>query len=235
LQDFIIVRLTAAFAALIISAISTPIMALDLDVRSSAANTLDFSLLLEHSTLDLENNGKVIETNLERVGVLTIDVPAEGPHFGLALGYAFSDFTTNNRYLSVDMDGFYIGLFVRQFVYESPYLSLMLQGQYVYQDVSGTDRDENTSSLRWDEYSVAVTASLAVTPAFHIYAAPVYGDVHATYRERSAVIQTVKLDSNNRQGFFAGLRYQLNRSESVSAQYTNAAFQGVVLRFRRLF
>jgi hypothetical protein len=229
------VRLAAAFVVLVISAISAPVMALDLDVRSSAANTLDFSLLLEHSTVDLENNGQVIEANLERVGILTIDVPAAGPHFGLALGYAFSDFTSNNQYLFLDMDGYYLGLFVRQFVYESPRFILMVQGQYTYQDVNGADSDNNTTSLRWDEYSVAATATLAVTPAFRIYAAPVYGDVHATYRERGTVTQTVKLDSNNRQGFFAGLRYRLNRREFISAQYNNAAIQGVVLRFRRLF
>lgn len=228
-------RLTAAVTALIMSAISAPVMALDLDVRSSAASTLDFSLLLEHSTVDLENNGQVIETNLERVGILTIDAPATGPHFGLALGYAFSDFTSNNQYLPLDMDGYYLGLFVRQFVYESPRLSLMVQGQYTYQDVSGADRDNNTATLRWDEYSVAAVATLALTPAFRIYAAPVYGDVRATYRERGTVAQTVKFESHSRQGFFAGLRYRLDRREFISAQYNNASFQGVVLRFRRLF
>ena len=228
-------RYAVVIVVLVFSIASRQAMALDLDIRSSAANILDFSFLLEHSTIDLERNGEVVETNLERIGILTYDVPDSGPHFGLALGYAFSDFTTNNLFQSLDMDGFYIGLSARGFVYESQRLSLMLEGHYIYQSVEGHDNENNTATLSWNEYALSATATYALSGAFRVYAAPEFSDIQATYRERGAISQTVKLDSDNQTGFHAGIRYRLNNREFVSVQYNNAAVQGVVFRFRRLF
>ncbi len=209
-------------------------MAMDFDIRSSYDNVLDFSFIIDHSTIDLATNGTVIETNIDHVGVLVFDVPEHGPHFGLALGYAFGDFNNNPLFQPIDMDGWYIGVLARGIAYESARVTLTMEGRYIYQDISGGNETRN-ASLSWDEYSLNVTFHVAISGALRFFAAPVYGDVDARYRERGADNQTVKLESDSNAGFLAGLRYKLDQREFVSLQYQDHVFTGVTLRFRRLF
>lgn len=208
--------------------------ALDLDIRSSSANVLDFSFVIDHSEVDLQSDNTVVETNLNRIGVLAFDVPETGPHFGLALGYAFGDFNNNPLFQPVDMDGWYIGVLARGLAYESKRLVVSLTGAYIYQDISGSN-DVRETSLSWNEYSFDITVHVALTRALRFFTAAVYGDIDARYRERGANDQTVKMDSEKNLGFLAGLRYQLDQRESVSLQYQDHLSQGVVLNFRRLF
>ena len=211
-----------------------PALALDLDVRTSSANVLDFSFLIDHSTVDLKADNTVIETNVDRVGILVFDVPAHGPHFGLALGYVFGDFNNNPLYQPLDMDGWYIGVLARGLAYQSQRSMIFLEARYIYQDMSGSD-DLRDVALSWDEYLLNVTFTVALTGKLHFFAAPVYGDVDARYRERGALNQTVKMDSDNNAGFFTGVQYKLDERESVSLQYQDHVFTGILLDFKRLF
>ena len=209
-------------------------MALDLDVRTSSASVLDFSFLIDHSTVDLKEDNTVIETNIDRVGILVFDVPEHGPHFGFALGYVFGDFNNNPLYQPLDMDGWYIGVLARGLAYRSQRITISLGARYIYQDMSGSD-DLRDVALSWNEYLLNVTFAVALTGNLHFFAAPVYGDVDARYRERSALNQTVKMDSDNNAGFFTGVQYKLDERESVSLQYQDHVFTGILLDFKRLF
>ena len=211
-----------------------PALALDLDIRTSSASVLDFSFLIDHSTVDLKEDNTVIETNIDRVGILVFDVPEHGPHFGFALGYVFGDFNNNPLYQPLDMDGWYIGVLARGLAYRSQRITISLEARYIYQDMSGRD-DLRDVALSWDEYLLNVTFAVALTGNLHFFAAPVYGDVDARYRERSALNQTVKMDSDNNAGFFAGVQYKLDERESVSLQYQDHVFTGILLDFKRLF
>ena len=208
--------------------------ALDLDVRSSSANILDFSFLVDFSTIDLLEDTTIIETNINRAGVLVFDVPESGPHFGLLLGYAFGDFNNNPLYQPVSMDGWYVGVAVRGIAFKSRRFAVSLQGYFIYQSISGSN-DVNDTSLSWNEYALNATLSIALTQHLQFFAAPVYGGVYATYRERGASDVTVKMDNDTDAGYFAGLQYNLDQRESVSLQYQDAVFKGVALNFRRLF
>ena len=211
-----------------------PALALDLDVRTSSASVLDFSFLIDHSTVDLKEDNTVIETNIDRVGILVFDVPEHGPHFGFALGYVFGDFNNNPLYQPLDMDGWYIGVLARGRAYRSQRITISLEARYIYQDMSGSD-DLRDVALSWNEYLLNVTFAVALTGNLHFFAAPVYGDVDARYRERSALNQTVKMDSDNNAGFFTGVQYNLDERESVSLQYQDHVFRGILLDFKRLF
>ena len=208
--------------------------AFDLDVRSSKANVLDFSLLIEHSSITLENDETNVEFNLERIGILSFDVPSSGPHFGLALGYAFSDIADDDVYEPISMDGYYIGVAVRAYVLNLDNLSLQLTGQYLYQSVSGSEGQQE-ASLSWNEFSAKAIATYRVTNALHIFAGPIWATIDATYREKGPIRFTDSFDNKNNTGYFAGIGYQLNRLEYLGVQYQQAHTEGVVLRFRKLF
>lgn len=216
------------------SAYLKPAFALDLDVRNSSADILDFSFLIDFSTIDLVENTTVIETNINRAGVVVFDVPESGPHFGLALGYAYGDFNNNPLHQPISMDGWYIGVLVRGFAFESRRFAVSFEGYFNYQSISGSN-DVNSASLSWNEYSLNVTLSIAIASHLQVFAAPVYGGIDATYRERGTSDLTVKMDNDTDVGYFAGLQYKLDKRESVSLQYQDAVFTGVALNFRRLF
>ena len=211
-----------------------PVFALDLDVRSSSANMLDFSFLVDFSTIELVEDTTAIETNINRAGVVVYDVPESGPHFGLALGYAFGDFNSNPLYQPISMDGWYIGILARGIVLESGRFVAAFEGYFIYQDISGSN-DVTNASLSWNEFSINATLKIALTKHLQLYAAPVYGGVAATYRERGSSDITVKMDNDVDVGYFAGLQYLLDARESVSLQYQDAVFKGVTLNFRRIF
>ena len=166
--------------------------------------------------------------------VWTFDVPESGPHFGLALGYSFGDLSNHPVFQPIDMDGWYVGILVRGIAYETARLAVSMEARYIFQDLNGADLTRS-ASLRWNEYAVNATLHVALGESLRVFAAPVYGDINATYREQGTVNQSIKLNANNNAGFLAGLRYKLDARDFVSLQYQDYTYTGVVLRFRRLF
>jgi len=209
-------------------------MALDLDVRSDRSHVLDFSLLVEHSTLALEVNGATIDTNLQRIGILSFDVPASGPSFGLALGYAFSDFSTNPVYSTHSMDGYYIGIAVQGYLMNTQVLSLLVTGQYLYQSVNGSEADDEFS-LAWNEISAQLIFGTRVFDPVLLFGGASYGDVDATYRQTGSIHLTDNMATSQNTGFVTGLRYAMNRREFISVYYQHGYSQGGVLQFQKYF
>ena len=215
-----------------------PIYALDLDLRHSTSELIDFSFLIDSSTVEFtdNDNNAVAETDITRFGVLSYHVPTSGPHFGFSLGYSFGDFKNHPMFQPIDMDGWYGGILVRGMAYESERLAISLEAQYTYQDLSGSDTTR-TASLSWNEYSVNATFHFAVSKALRIFAAPLYGGVDASfqYQDQGNPSQSVNLEAENNTGYLAGLRYKLDKRDFVSLEYHDYTFKGAVLGFRRLF
>ncbi|WP_455201711.1 outer membrane protein [Kaarinaea lacus] len=212
------------------------VYALDLDLRHSTSELIDFSFLINSSTIEFTDSDTVVDTDITRFGVLSYHVPSSGPHFGFALGYSYGDLSNHPTFQSIDMDGWYVGILVRGMAYESERMAISLEAQYTYQDLSGADTTR-TASLSWNEYSVNATLHVALTKALRIYAAPLYGGVDATYQYQvqGTAGQSDKLEANNNAGFLAGLRYKLDKRDFVSLEYHDYTFTGAVLGFRRLF
>ncbi len=210
--------------------------ALDLDIRQSSANLLDFSFIIDSSTIEYfdENYKTVVDVDLTRTGVLVYDVPESGPHFGLALGYSFGDLSNHPVFQPIDMDGWYVGILVRGIAYETARFAITMEGQYIYQDLNGADTTRS-ASLRWNEYAVNATFHIALNEGWRLFAAPVYGDINATYRDQDIVNQTLKITANTNTGFLGGIRYKMGTRDFVSLQYQEYTYRGAVLRFRRLF
>lgn len=228
-------RLISFYLLLILSA-AQPAYALDLDLRHSTSELIDFSFLIDSSTIEFTDNTKVVDTDITRFGVLSYHVPESGPHFGFALGYSYGDLSNHPTFQAIDMDGWYVGILVRGMAYETERVAISLEAQYTYQDLNGADTTR-TASLSWNEYSVNATLHVAVSKALRIYVAPLYGGVDATYQYQvqGSAGQSEKLEANSNAGFLAGLRYKLDKRDFVSLEYRDYTFTGAVLSFRRLF
>jgi len=216
--------------------VAQPVYALDLDLRHSTSELIDFSFLIDSSTIEFTDNDTVVETDITRFGILSFNVPISGPHFGFSLGYSYGDLKNHPQFQPIDMDGWYVGILVRGMAYETERFSISMEAQYTYQDLNGAD-NIRTASLSWNEYSANVTFHFAVTKALRAFAAPLYGGVDASYQyqEQGSPSQSVSLEAKNNAGFLAGLRYKLDKRDFVSLEYHDYTFTGAVLSFRRLF
>ena len=212
--------------------------ALDLDLRHSTSELIDFSFLIDSSTIEFtdKDNNAAAETDITRFGILSFHVPTSGPHFGFSLGYSFADFKNHPQFQPTELDGWYIGILVRGMAHESERMAISLEAQYTYQDLNGAD-SLKSASLSWNEYSVNATLHFAVTKALRVFVAPLYGGVDASYQyqEQGNPSQSVNLEAENNAGFLAGLRYKLDKRDFVSLEYHDYTFKGAVLGFRRLF
>lgn len=208
--------------------------ALDLDVRSSRANRLDFSLQLEHTSIDLDNGTSVVELNRERIGIVSIEVPMSGPQFGLLLGYAYADFSSNNIYESIAMDGYYLGVSVLVNVIKYENIALAVQGHYLYQSIDGKE-DQAKASLSLDEFSVSALLKYQIQSMGQFYAGVSATSIEGRYRYNGATNVSVDFENEEQQGVLAGFDYYLSRLETIGISYQAGSINGVSLRFRKLF
>lgn len=208
--------------------------ALDLDVRSDRSNRLDFSLQIEHLGVDLDNGISVVELNLNRIGIISIEAPPSGPQFGLLLGYAYADFSSNNVFESIEMDGYYLGVSVGVNLVKYSKFGLSLLGHYLYQSVEGKD-DQARASLSWDEFAVTALFNYRMESTGEFYVGLNTAKLDGRYRYNGTTNISLGVANDNRAGAIVGFDYNINRLETVGINYQDGSSKGVSLRFRKLF
>ena len=208
--------------------------ALDLDVRSSRSSRLDFSLHIDHSSMDLDNGSSVVELNQERIGIVSVEVPFSGPQLGLLLGYAYADFTSTNSYESIPMDGYYIGVSALANLFRYGNFSLPVSAQYVYQSIDGKDQLER-ASLSWDEMSVSALLQLRIENTGQLFAGVRTTSIDGRYRYNGATNVSTEIENDNRQAVLVGFDYFIDRLESVGILVQRGTADGITLRFRKLY
>ena len=211
-----------------------PVQALDLDVRSNRTSRLDFSVQIAHDKSEIDDGFVDQEVNLERIGIASIEVPIRGPQFGLLLGYAFADFSQDNNYEVLAMDGYYIGVLVNAYLVRKKQFAVSLYLHYLYQDVDGKDNNA-TSDLRWNEVSADLKFNYRFGPFGSLYGGVNSAFVDASYRYRGLTNARVDLENKNEHGYFAGYDYRINALETVGIRYQKSAIDSIALQFRKIF
>ena len=211
-----------------------PANALDLDVRSSRSSRLDFSVIIERASIDLDNDMSTVEMDLTRFGIVSIEVPGSGPQFGLLLGYAFADFSGSAGYESIAMDGYYLGVSVRADIFNYNAFTTVLLAHYLYQSVDGND-DQVTASLSWDEFSAAVMLKYRIGAIGELYGSINAVTIDGRYRYDGLVSVRDDIENHDQQSTQAGFIYYINQLETVGINYQRGTFDGFGLQFRKLF
>jgi len=212
----------------------TPASALDLDIRSNRSNRLDFSLQIDRSKIEINNPPGSDKINLTRIGIVSIEVPPSGLQFGLLLGYAYADFSSSDIYESIDMDGYYVGVSVRAYLFELNQFAAALSGHYIYQSIDGRD-ELAKSSLSWDEFLLRTVLEYRIRAVGALYGGIMMGDVDAHYRYSGSSKVSVDLENKQRQGAVIGFNYLISPLETVGISYQQGFSEGVFLNFRKLF
>jgi len=209
-------------------------LALDLDVRNRRSDELDFSLILEHFTMEISTNQAKVKANFDRIGIVSFEVPVSGPSFGLLLGNAFSDFSSNDVYHSQGLSGYYVGVAVQGYLVSSQWLSLLARGQYVYQGMRGIE-NSNEYTLTWSATDAQLIAETRITYPVWLYGGTVYSNFYGSYRERGEVYLTDNIKNTRKVGYLAGIRYSLDQRESVGIEYQDGYRNSVKLQFQKYF
>jgi len=214
---------------------SSHAVALDLDIRRSPHNSLDFSMLVHHDNLELQNNDAVVDTRLNRIGVLVYDVPEHAKvHFGLNLGYAFVSHSQQALFDGEDLDGFFLGVSMRTVVLQSASARLMFLANYLFQDVSGESTTHNLS-LTWNEINTSLLLSYDLNASIKLAAGVNGGWIKATQKAKGLTAQTLRLAPEPNAGFVINVGYRLSGNESVGIQAHTGYLQGLQLQFQRWF
>lgn len=208
--------------------------ALDLDVRSNKSSRLDFSLVIDNGSVEVEDDFTEAELDLLRIGIVSFEVPSTGPQFGLLLGYAYVDFAGNTAYETLEMDGYYLGIAVRGYLVQQQHFSLSIYSHYLYQSVDGK-QDEASATLSWEELLAEVVLEYRLQSIGVLYAGFNGGLVDTRYRYRGNVNARVDLENKNQSGALIGFHYTLNPLETVGIRVQRSAISGVQLQFRKLF
>lgn len=209
-------------------------LALDLDVRSDKSSRLDFSLVIDNAVVEVEENSSSAELDLLRIGIVSVELPRHGPQFGLLLGYAYLDVSSDSNYETLDMDGYYIGVSMRAYLLRQQSLSLSFYTHYIYQSVDN-EKDQAKASLRWDEISAELVVAYRFNAIGVLYAGVNGGSIDSRYRYNGTSNVVVDQENSNQSGGMVGFNYQINPLETVGIRYQQSVMEGVQLQFRKIF
>lgn len=207
--------------------------ALDLDVRSSPYNQLDFSLsisILETELFDANTSSRI---KFRRIGINSYDVPADGVHFGGHLGYAYSSQDRIEATRGLDLNGYYLGLGARVPLIEQQAFQAQCILDYIYQSVNGAGT-EQTVRLYWHEYQAGLKLSTAID-RIELAAGLYFKKIDATQVASGNIQETLFLANNDKTQAIFGLRYFLSRDERVGVQISSGTTQGLDFLFQKLF
>lgn len=232
-QRLILPALTVLFC----SSFHLQAQAINLDIRSSSDNTLDFSLVLSNKITELADGQAIAQTTaktrVRRVGITSTDIPQHGIRFGLQLGYAYIHQDDIAATRGMPLNGYYTGLGFQLPVFVSTRLNAFFVGNYTWQSVKGVATLQSVS-LEWNEINAGLLATLKLA-RFNLMAGILYSFIDATQTATGDIRETLFMESDNNKMSQLGLDYVVAEGEFVGVHLFNGSARGVELQFRKLF
>ena len=206
---------------------------LDMDVRSSPNNQLDFSLSIDILETTLANANTSTRIKFRRIGINSFDVPAQGIQLGGRLGYAYTSQDQVSATQGLDLNGYYLGLGMRWPMVEQAYLKMNFIADYLYQSVNGSS-GEQSASRYWHEYRAGITLSTHIQPVL-ITTGLYYEKIDATQEATGTIQETRFLDNDTKTQATLSLHYLLLDNEQVGLQLSAGSAKGISFIFQKLF
>lgn len=206
---------------------------LDMDVRSSRANQLDFSLSIDIMETELSSATTTTKIKFRRIGINSFDVPAEGVQLGGHIGYAYTSQDRIPATQGLDLNGYYLGLGMRLPMLERQYFRALLNADYIYQSVNGA-RSGQDASRYWHEYQAGLTLQSHIHPLL-LSVGLNYTKIDATQEANGDIQETLFLDNNTHTQILFGVNYLLNIDEQVGLHFFSGTSQGIGFLFQKMF
>jgi hypothetical protein len=207
--------------------------ALDMDIRTSPANRLDFAVWLSNNKTTLSDHTVSTRIKYQRIGVAAFDVPARGAQLGMQLGYASTSQDDVSAARGMDLNGYYLGLGLRVPLLEATRFKARFEAGYIYQDVKDSTESQKVS-LDWHEYNAGLLASVPLQRV-ELQAGLFYQRFDATQTASGTIQQTLFLKNEDTLQQRLGINYRVAPDEHVGLHFHSGASQGVQLEFQKLF
>ena len=207
--------------------------ALDMDIRTSPADYLDFALWISNNETTLKDRNQSTRIKYQRIGVSTFTVSPEPVQMGLYLGYAFTNEDDIAATQGMNLNGYYLGLGMRAPLLEQERLQLRLEADYVYQQVDDGTDTQNVK-LNWNEVDAGVLMTVPLGYV-QLLAGLYYQHFDATQTASGTIQQTLFLENDTTLQQRIGINYNVAPGEHVGLHYHSGASRGVQLKFQKLF
>ena len=216
-----------------------------MDIRSSPASRLDFSLLLQQNNLVLANAEHSLETDFSGFGFQAVDMPPDLPiQIGLGGGYAFVNQTTvsglnganpDNTTLNNDnMGGYYFSLLARTGLFTNEHWSSQAVFTYEYLAVERNGETQN-SRLHWNHFTAEANLDYFLSYYFSVRLGAVYGSLKAKLSGSGDNNVNISLDTDEQFAAYVGVDYHLPEDQKVTLTLQQGYNNRIVIQFQRTF
>lgn len=207
--------------------------ALDMDIRTSPSNYLDFALWISNNETTLKDHALSTRIKYRRIGVTAFDVSAQRVRFGILLGSAYTSQDDINATQGMDLNGYYVGLGMRVPLLELEMLRARFEAGYLYQEVSGATETQKVTR-DWHEYNAGLLLNVPLGD-IELLAGLYYQRFDATQTASGDIQQTLFLENDDTLQHRLGIDYRVAPGEHVGLHYHSGASRGVQLKFQKLF
>jgi len=194
---------------------------------------LDFSLQLSHHTLDLDYGGTLVDTTVDRIGIVWRERFSDRLQLGLVGGSSYLTQSNNPPLAGRELSGYHAGLVLDFDLLTLKRGSLSLHGSWLYQKMD--DDGTQQAVISWREPSVGLRAAVAVGGGLSLYGGARYGYIDGTQRLTGPINETRKIEQKDRTGGFVGIALELEGNGYIGAMTATGIDRQTSLYFGRRF
>ena len=191
------------------------------------------TLLIQRYETDLDVDDSIIESRINRVGLILYEPAYAAFQPGLHVGAFNINQSKNPVTAGMSLSGNYLGLLFHSLLYRHRHLGLQLEGSYTYHDADKVTNDQEVS-LQWHEFMANLHIQMAHGNFYYAigaYSQFIDGDETAY----GAITQTREFKVNERTGTHLEFEYWVDATGKIGIHVDNGGRQGVGLVFSRGF
>ena len=223
-----------------LSGLFAPNAAAIVDIRSSSASRLDFSVIVQQNSLSLQNAGMALDTEVLGFGFQAVDIPANLPiQIGLGGGYAFVDQQAISGLNNGSMGGVYLTLLARSRLFTAGRWDSEVKFEYEYLRVE-KNAETQQSRLHWNHFTAEADLRYFFTHYLSIRLGALYGQLNAKLsgsvdNSIDEVNVNESLNTDSHVAGFVGLNYHLTDDQKLAIAVQRGYNNRIVIQFQRTF
>jgi len=203
------------------------------DLASIESPGMEATLLLHRFETELSMGDSVVESRINRIGLILYEPAYPSFQPGLQIGALEINQSNNPVTAGINVTGNYLGVLFRSLLYQSSHSGIRLESGYTYHAADKLTSNQEIN-LRWHEL------------LFNIHALLTYGNfnfvlggyTHLIDGDETAfgpITQTREFAESEKTGMRFGLDYRVDISGKVGFYADSGARQGIGLVFTREF
>lgn len=201
-------------------------------IQAVDSHLVEFSLYGVDQNTHFNFSSNNYETKYQQLGLNWYESFSSYFHAGIELGYIdvtqYENPLPSGQYTS----GEYAGLLFRFFPIEKDFVSLIVNLNYRYHQTRGSSTNQKTE-LIWSEAALSSELHLHMIENLSLFVAAEYHILDGKQHDTGNINQTSSFDSQNQQGYRAGVDFAIRRNEHIQIEWQTGFRNGFQIHFIR--